>query len=115
MNKEIYEKPRFSFVDLRVDKNIANDEGNCMPQAAQDLHHEFYFDWPGDGWVYIVHSGSNCNGEVEFTFHDNLEIPGEADDETKAAAIKAAKDAFGHTGYEKQAFAGVSYSPEGWS
>lgn len=100
-----YEKPSMKFVDLRNEQCIA--AGPCMPQASQGSQN-FFYDWPGDGWVQIKTQGENCNGNTDFIiFIDNTEIEGEADSATKQEAIAAAEAALLA---DKQTFSGAVWS-----
>lgn len=75
-----YEKPTMKMIDLRSEQQIAGgNDGPCMPQSSQGITQNFYFDWPGDGWVRIETQHGDCSGikKCKFYYEDNPDIPGE--------------------------------------
>lgn len=104
MKSVSYEKPSMKFVDLRSEQQIAAASGPCMPMAAQGSR-DFFYDWPGDGWVQVTVEGENCSGKIaSVVFIDNEAIEGEADAATQQEAINAATAA---VNANKQAFSGA--------
>ena len=109
MKSASYEKPGMKFVDLRSEQQIAAAGGPCMPQSTNGhgAHGTYYYDAPGDGWVQIINTNTNCNGSIEamiWTYIDNQAIPGEVDEEAQAKAILAAQNSMAA---DKQAFSGA--------
>lgn len=99
-----YEKPSMKFVDLRSKQRIA--AGPCMPQSSHGSR-DFFYDWPGDGWVQIRTESTNCSGKTEFIIWvDNPEVEGTADYATQQKAIAAAQASLES---DKQAFSGAVY------
>lgn len=87
MKKTMYVKPKMIIVRVTADQVIADNP--CMPHTSHGQH-EWYYDWPGDGWVHIHMSGENCSGDHNVEYYeylDNTAIPGEQSDEEKAKAL----------------------------
>lgn len=106
-----YEKPTMKMINLRSEQQIAGgDEGPCMAQASHG-HKDFYFDWPGDGWVKIETQHENCSGinNCHFYYVDNDKIPGEMAKEEQEKAIEATKQAIIDN---KQQFVGAHLEPD---
>lgn len=107
MKSVSYEKPSMKFVDLRSEQQIAAADGPCMPMASHGSQ-DFFYDWPGDGWVQITTDSTNCNGKIaSVVFIDNPDIEGVADAATQQKAIAAATAA---VEADKQAFSGATWS-----
>ncbi|MGM9940197.1 MAG: hypothetical protein ACI32P_10725 [Catenibacterium mitsuokai] len=107
-----YEKPTMKIIDLRSEQQIAGgQDGPCMPQSAQEFTQNFYFDWPGDGWVKIETQHPDCSGinKCEFYYEDNPKIDGEISKEEQEKAIEAAKQSIMR---DKQAFVGAHLEPD---
>ena len=107
-----YEKPTMKIIDLRSEQQIAGgQDGPCMPQSSQEITQNFYFDWPGDGWVKIETQHPDCSGinKCEFYYEDNPKIDGEISKEEQEKAIEAAKYAIETT---KQNFVGAHLEPD---
>lgn len=107
-----YEKPTMKIIDLRSEQQIAGgQDGPCMPQSSQGITQNFYFDWPGDGWVRIETQHRDCSGinKCHFYYVDNDKIPGEMAKEEQEKAIAAAKKAIIET---KQQFVGAHLEPD---
>lgn len=107
-----YEKPTMKIIDLRSEQQIAGgQDGPCMPQSSQGIIQNFYYDWPGDGWVRIETQHDDCSGakKCEFYYEDNPNIPGEMPKEEQQKAIAAATESLNKT---KQMFVGASREPD---
>ena len=112
MKKVRYEKPTMKIIDLRSEQQIAGGpDGPCMPQSSHGTHRDYYFDWPGDGWVKIVTEHGDCSGikKCEFYYEDNPKIDGEISKEEQEKAIEAAKQSIMR---DKQAFVGAHLEPD---
>ena len=107
-----YEKPTMKIIDLRSEQQIAGgQDGPCMPQSSQAINQNFYFDWPGDGWVRIETQHNDCAGinKCNFFYEDNPKIEGEISKEEQNKAIAAAKESIIR---DKQAFEGAYLKPD---
>ncbi len=102
-----YEKPSMKFVDLRSEQVIAAPDGPCMAQAASAGVHDFYYDVPGDGWLHLYVQAETCKGQgnVQITYVDNKDIPGQADQDIINQTIAKVKSLL--KGGEKQQFEGA--------
>ncbi len=101
-----YEKPSMKFVDLRSEQVIAASDGPCMPQASNG-YKDFYYDVPGDGWLYLHATSENCSGDdnVVIKYVDNEKIPGKADQAIIDQTIAKVKELL--KGGTKQQFEGA--------